>query len=88
MKDFRSWTQTSVTQMKYRLGVGPKRQWPYVERQVVDSIVCATMDRGIDKHTQDYTLLHINIRRMIQFLHYKFTHRQKLTCHFNCLLHD
>jgi hypothetical protein len=26
MKDFRSWTQTSVTQMKYRLGVGPKRQ--------------------------------------------------------------
>jgi hypothetical protein len=55
-KDFGSWTQMLVTQMlvtqtKDLLGVGPKCQWLYVERQVVDWVVCATIDHGIDVHT-------------------------------------
>jgi hypothetical protein len=57
MKDFGSWIQTSLTQTKDHLGVGPKCQWPYAKRQDVDWVVYATMDHGIDKHTQDYTLL-------------------------------
>jgi hypothetical protein len=55
-KDFGSWTQTSVTQTNDRLGVGPKRRW---------WVVRATMDHGMEEHTQHYTLLHIHIRRMI-----------------------
>jgi hypothetical protein len=35
-KYFGSWTQTLVTQMKGHLVVGPKCEWTYVERQVVD----------------------------------------------------
>jgi hypothetical protein len=87
-KDFGSWTQTSVTKMKDRLVIRPKRQWPYIGRQVVDWVVCTAMDHGMDKHTQDYTLLHNHVRWKIQLLHYKCTHCNKLTYHFNCLLHD
>jgi hypothetical protein len=50
-KNFGSWTQTLVTQMKDCLGLRPKRQWPYAERQVVDWVLRATMDHGMDKHT-------------------------------------
>jgi hypothetical protein len=46
-KEFGSWTQT-----KDRLGVRPKCHWRYAGRQVIDWVVYATIDHGIDKHTQ------------------------------------
>jgi hypothetical protein len=54
-KHFGSWTQKLVIQMKDHLGVRAKHQWPYAERQVVDWVVRATMDHGINKHTGLYS---------------------------------
>jgi hypothetical protein len=84
--DFGSWTQTLMTQMKDRLGVEPKRHWPYAKRQLVDWVVRATMDHGMNKHTQDYTLLHIHVRWMIWLLHYQCTHCNKLTYRFKLFI--
>jgi hypothetical protein len=44
------------------------------------------MDHGIDKHTHDYTLLHIHVRRMIRLLHYKCTHLQQINVLFQLFI--